>query len=60
MAEAYELGGNNYDIDDEDACLAVSGRKVDDETGICWFFQRNGYCYKKFCELRHERLDPGM
>ncbi|XP_034250990.1 uncharacterized protein LOC117651257 isoform X2 [Thrips palmi] len=58
MAEAYELGANNYDIDDEDACVAVSGRKPTEETGICWFFQRNGYCYKKFCDLRHERLDP--
>lgn len=58
MAEAYERGGNNYDLDDEDACVAVSGRKFTEEVGICWFYQRNGYCYKKFCELRHERLDP--
>lgn len=59
MEEAYNIGGNNYDIDDEDACLAVSGRKVD-ESGICWFYHREGYCYKNFCNLKHVRLDPGM
>lgn len=58
MEEAYELGGNNYEIDDEDACVAVSGWKPKEEEGICWFYHRNGYCYKNYCELKHVRLNP--
>lgn len=59
MEAAYNVGRDNYDYDDEDACVAVSGRKPTDEIGICWFYQRKGYCYKKYCDLKHIRLDPG-
>ncbi|KAK3921648.1 Tudor domain-containing protein 1 [Frankliniella fusca] len=58
MEEAYNIGGNNYDIDDEDACVAVSGWKPTEEAGICWFYNREGYCYKSYCELKHVRLNP--
>lgn len=58
MEEAYKTGGNNYEIDDEDACFAVSGRKPTEEIGICWYYNKQGHCYKKFCDLKHVRLDP--
>lgn len=45
--------------DTDDACVAITGYKAQDERRICKFYSRNGYCWKRVCTKEHSFLNEG-
>ena len=59
MSEDYYSEFNTLYHDDEDSCYVVTGYKAQDETRVCKFYAKEGWCFKgETCQKEHIYLNP--